>query len=97
MADRDYNNSTMPTIPTSKIESVFRNMTQGQQGSQQQQGGTSLNPEWNTEEILETTLDKNGNPVPDRYAYTDGVKMSSKGPHQQPEADAYEAATEDFD
>lgn len=87
----------------SSLENAFRNVTGQQQPGAQQQSGAgagasqSLNPEWNTEEILETTLDKNGNPVPDRYAFTDGVKMSAKGPHQQPEADAYEAATEDFD
>ncbi|KAI9043453.1 uncharacterized protein KD926_003604 [Aspergillus affinis] len=87
----------MPTMPTSKLESMFRNMTQDQQDSQKQDSSSGVNPAWNTEELLETTLDKDGKPVPDRYAYTDGVKMSSKGPHQQPEADAYEAATEDFD
>ncbi|KAK1140708.1 hypothetical protein N8T08_009909 [Aspergillus melleus] len=86
----------MPTMPTSKLENVFGNMT-GAQQDEQKQDSASVNPAWNTEELLETTLDKNGNPVPDRYAYTDGERMSSKGPHQQPEADAYEAATEDFD
>lgn len=84
-------------MPTSKMESAFRNLTGQQQKKDAQTKGSSVNPDWNTEEMLETTLDKNGNPVPDRYAFTDGVKMSSKGPHQQPEADAYEAATEDFD
>lgn len=87
----------MPTLPTSKMESAIRNLTGQQQKQDAQQKGSSVNPDWNTEEMLETTLDKNGNPVPDRYAFTDGMKMSSKGPHQQPEADAYEAATEDFD
>ncbi|KAB8257908.1 hypothetical protein BDV32DRAFT_126631 [Aspergillus pseudonomiae] len=49
---------------------------------------------WNTEEMLETTVDKHGNPVPN-LSYTDGAKLS-KGILGQDEADAYEAANKDF-
>jgi hypothetical protein len=60
----------------------------------QPQQGRSKIPDWNTEEKLETTLDKDGNPVPDR-SFTDGEKMM-KGSQGPDEADAYEAATADF-
>ncbi|KAB8200082.1 hypothetical protein P875_00075909 [Aspergillus parasiticus SU-1] len=49
---------------------------------------------WNTEEMLETTVDEHGNPVPDA-SYTDGDKLS-RGILGQDEADAYVAATGTF-
>ncbi|KAL4891259.1 hypothetical protein BDV59DRAFT_203701 [Aspergillus ambiguus] len=72
-------------------ETVQQNIS-GQKPSAQK-GRTQI-PEWNTEEMLETTLDKDGNAVPD-YSFTDGEKMmkGTKGPD---EADAYVAANADF-
>ncbi|EIT79488.1 hypothetical protein AO1008_11796 [Aspergillus oryzae 100-8] len=49
---------------------------------------------WNTEEMLETTVDEHGNPVPDA-SYTDGDKLS-RGILGRDEADAYVAATGTF-
>ncbi|KAA8652667.1 hypothetical protein EYZ11_001027 [Aspergillus tanneri] len=91
---------------TSKIEGLFRKSQEQKASSSQSQsqqkkkssgsGGVTGIPDWNTQEKLETTLDKNGNPVPDAFAFTDGRKMvnGAKGPD---EADEYEAATADFD
>ncbi|RDK36848.1 hypothetical protein M752DRAFT_322083 [Aspergillus phoenicis ATCC 13157] len=51
---------------------------------------------WTPEEMFETTLDKNGNPVPDAISYIDGPKMTQKrqGPD---EGDVFDAANQDFD
>lgn len=49
---------------------------------------------WNTEEMLETTLDEHGNPVPNA-SYTDYEKLS-RGRLGDDEADAYIAATKNF-
>ncbi|KAE8350674.1 hypothetical protein BDV28DRAFT_138649 [Aspergillus coremiiformis] len=83
---------------TSKIEATAR---QGKEALSQAMGSAmgSNKPDlskWNTEELLETTVDKNGNPVTDPISFTDGAKLS-KGTLYQDEADAYEAANEDFD
>ncbi|KAB8077724.1 hypothetical protein BDV29DRAFT_40894 [Aspergillus leporis] len=63
----------------------------GSSGSQKQQDFSK----WNTEEMLETTVDKDGNPV-SNPSFTDGEKLM-QGKLGQDEADAYEAANEDFD
>ncbi|KAF9884448.1 hypothetical protein FE257_001779 [Aspergillus nanangensis] len=78
--------------------------SQASSGQQQQNPSTTSSKksqfpgDWNIEQELETTVDKNGNPVPDA-AFTDGKMMSSgqKGPG---EADPYLASTmdaEDFE
>ncbi|PKY03521.1 hypothetical protein P168DRAFT_290683 [Aspergillus campestris IBT 28561] len=48
----------------------------------------------NPEEYFETTVDKDGHIVDDRYAFTDGENI---GKGRRDEADAYEAATKDFE
>ncbi|PYI04584.1 hypothetical protein BO78DRAFT_398879 [Aspergillus sclerotiicarbonarius CBS 121057] len=52
---------------------------------------------WSPEEMFETTLDKDGNPVPDSYAYIDGAKMTQGSKGGQDEGDLYAAANDDFD
>ncbi|GKZ33891.1 hypothetical protein AbraIFM66951_009325 [Aspergillus brasiliensis] len=51
---------------------------------------------WTPEEMFETTLDRNGNPVPNADSFIDGDKMTQRrqGPD---EGDLFEAANEDFD
>jgi hypothetical protein len=51
---------------------------------------------WTIEEMLETGMDENGNPVPDPISYIDGARMS-KGEHGFDEADEVSAALDDFD
>lgn len=53
-------------------------------------------PDWNIEEKLETTVDKDGNAVPDAFSFTDGAKMM-RGGQEPDEADPHIAATADFD
>ncbi|KAF5856896.1 hypothetical protein ETB97_006548 [Aspergillus alliaceus] len=83
---------------TSKVGEAVR---QGQESVQQAMSSAtgSNKPDfskWNTEEMLETTVDKDGNPVTNVDSFTDGAKLA-KGQLGQDEADAYEAANEDFD
>ncbi|KAF7593322.1 hypothetical protein BBP40_011702 [Aspergillus hancockii] len=82
---------------TSKIGETVR---QGEEAVSQALGTSDSQKKpdfskWNTEEMLETTVDKNGNPV-SNDSFTDGKKLM-EGTLGQDEADAYEAANEDFD
>ncbi|GLB21556.1 hypothetical protein AtubIFM61612_002104 [Aspergillus tubingensis] len=50
---------------------------------------------WTPEEMFETTLDRNGNPVPnDSYIDVENMRKGQKGPD---EGDVFAAANEDFD
>ncbi|GLB05737.1 hypothetical protein AtubIFM57258_001026 [Aspergillus tubingensis] len=50
---------------------------------------------WTPEEMFETTLDRNGNPVPnDSYIDVEKMRKGRQGPD---EGDVFEAANEDFD
>ncbi|PYH43814.1 uncharacterized protein BP01DRAFT_358245, partial [Aspergillus saccharolyticus JOP 1030-1] len=55
---------------------------------------------WSPEEIFETTMDRDGNPVPDPISYVDGARMgkSAKGGQAegQDEGDMFAAANDDF-
>lgn len=62
----------------------------GMGGSQHEPDVNKLNPE----EYFETTVDKDGHIVDDRYAFTDGDNI---GKGRKDEADAFEAATQDFE
>ncbi|KAL2865175.1 uncharacterized protein BJX67DRAFT_383166 [Aspergillus lucknowensis] len=52
---------------------------------------------WTLEEMLETGMDKNGNPVPDAISYIDGARMSKGERGFKDEADEVSAALDDFD
>lgn len=80
----------------SKAQDTLR---QGQEAAQKAMSSAtgSNKPDfskWNTEEMLETTLDRHGNPVPDA-SYTDYDKLS-KGELGHDEADAYVAANKNY-
>ncbi|OOF93190.1 hypothetical protein ASPCADRAFT_209784 [Aspergillus carbonarius ITEM 5010] len=52
---------------------------------------------WSPEEMFETTVDKDGNPIPDSYSFIDGAKMSQGSKGGRDEGDMYAAANDDFD
>ncbi|KAL2800538.1 hypothetical protein BJX66DRAFT_332107 [Aspergillus keveii] len=52
---------------------------------------------WTIEEMLETGMDKDGNPVPDAISYIDGARMSKGERGFKDEADEVSAALDDFD
>ncbi|PWY66114.1 hypothetical protein BO70DRAFT_301814 [Aspergillus heteromorphus CBS 117.55] len=52
---------------------------------------------WSPEEMFETTVDKDGNPVPDPISFVDGERMGKGTKGGRDEGDMFEAATEDFD
>ncbi|KAL3460335.1 hypothetical protein BJX64DRAFT_263310, partial [Aspergillus heterothallicus] len=51
---------------------------------------------WTIEEMLETGMDKDGNPVPDAVSYIDGARMSKGERGFKDEADEVSAALDDF-
>ncbi|PYH49901.1 uncharacterized protein BP01DRAFT_352440 [Aspergillus saccharolyticus JOP 1030-1] len=51
---------------------------------------------WTPEEMFESTVDQYSDPVPDRYAFTDGARME-RGAFGNDEADAFVAANANFD
>ncbi|KAL2830069.1 hypothetical protein BDW59DRAFT_141714 [Aspergillus cavernicola] len=52
---------------------------------------------WSIEEMLETGLDKNGNPVPDAISYIDGARMAKGERGFDDQGDVVSAALDDFD
>ncbi|KAL2851458.1 hypothetical protein BJY01DRAFT_244975 [Aspergillus pseudoustus] len=52
---------------------------------------------WTIEEMLETSMDKNGNPVPDAVSYIDGPRMCKGERGFKDEADEVSASLDDFD
>ncbi|RAK99510.1 uncharacterized protein BO80DRAFT_426495 [Aspergillus ibericus CBS 121593] len=52
---------------------------------------------WSPEEMFETTLDKDGNPVPEPYSFIDGERMTRGTKGGNDEGDVYAAANDDFD
>ncbi|KAL2821486.1 hypothetical protein BJX63DRAFT_217915 [Aspergillus granulosus] len=52
---------------------------------------------WTIEEMLETRMDENGNPVPDAISFIDGARMCKGERGFKDEADEVAAALDDFD
>ncbi|OJK01200.1 hypothetical protein ASPACDRAFT_58930 [Aspergillus aculeatus ATCC 16872] len=51
---------------------------------------------WTPEEMFESTVNQYSDPIPDRYSFTDGARME-RGAYGNDEADAFEAANNEFD
>ncbi|RAK76465.1 uncharacterized protein BO72DRAFT_496966 [Aspergillus fijiensis CBS 313.89] len=51
---------------------------------------------WTPEEMFESTANQYSDPIPDRYSFTDGARME-RGAYGNDEADAFEAANDEFD
>ncbi|PYI20881.1 hypothetical protein BO99DRAFT_442005 [Aspergillus violaceofuscus CBS 115571] len=51
---------------------------------------------WTPEEMFESTVNQYSDPIPDQYSFTDGAKME-RGAFGNDEADAFEAAHDEFD
>ncbi|KKK15603.1 hypothetical protein ARAM_004412 [Aspergillus rambellii] len=66
--------------------------TQGTKSSK-----TDPTANWSIQEMFETTLDKDGNPVPDPVSFIDGAKMSKGERGFKDEGDMVSAANDDFD
>ncbi|RAH46415.1 uncharacterized protein BO95DRAFT_361638, partial [Aspergillus brunneoviolaceus CBS 621.78] len=88
------------TMQSSKAKTTSRMS----QTAQNQAGGSKKDDptaNWSPEEMFETTMDRDGNPVPDPISYVDGDKMgkASKGGRSegQDEGDMFAAANDDFD
>lgn len=75
----------------------IRNTTQDRKWAQRMQERAKRSPErattataWPVEQLLETTMDNDGNPVPDPVQFSDGVKARRTGV-QKDEQDMVEA------
>ncbi|PYH82570.1 hypothetical protein BO82DRAFT_353528 [Aspergillus uvarum CBS 121591] len=84
--------------------SKAKNTSRMSQTAQKQAGGSKKDDptaNWSPEEMFETTMDRDGNPVPDPISYVDGDRMgkASKGGSSegQDEGDMFAAANDDFD
>ncbi|KAI9371820.1 hypothetical protein BJX61DRAFT_543294 [Aspergillus egyptiacus] len=78
--------------------------TQTKQAASQAQTGASSSTQWKDpttgwtlEEMLETGMDENGNPVPDAVSYIDGKRMAKGEKGFDDQGDPVSAANDDFD
>ncbi|RHZ66521.1 uncharacterized protein CDV56_109353 [Aspergillus thermomutatus] len=92
--ERDSQTRRLRNQTTQDRKAVARMRAQAS-SAQSRVAKATAGEEWTPVENFETTMDQDGNPVPD-MAYTDYEKMT-KHKGTQDEADDYEAANADFD
>ncbi|RHZ51952.1 hypothetical protein CDV55_103921 [Aspergillus turcosus] len=93
--ERDSQTRRLRNQTTQDKKAVARMQDQSARAEARVKRATHAGEEWTPVENLETTMDEDGNPVPDR-AFIDYEKMSQhKG--GEDEADDYVAANANFD
>ncbi|KAE8355200.1 hypothetical protein BDV28DRAFT_129490 [Aspergillus coremiiformis] len=85
-----------PADQQRRLRSATKNQTDASRSADAKPQEADMTSQWRPEEFFETGIDKNGNPVPDPVAFTDGAKMQ-RGSQAQDEADLVDAANDDFD
>ncbi|KAE8141125.1 hypothetical protein BDV38DRAFT_238755 [Aspergillus pseudotamarii] len=90
-----------PTVQQRRLQNTTQNQTaasrlQDASRSAGESRKEDLTSGMTLQEFLQTTMDKDGNPVPDPNAFTDGAKMQ-KGSRALDEADLVDAAWSAFD